>query len=438
LPLGVLLVGIGVVAALMATRPKAAKQSKPKAAPLVHVMAIEVGERTVTIEVQGTVMPARKLVLQPEVTGRVVWQSEDLVPGGLVRAGQPLVSINPRDYQLAVQQQRAEVASQKLALELEQAQREVARREWELFRVEQEAAADAGVDPDASALALREPHLRSAQVALAAAQSRLAQAQLQLSRTGLAAPFNAFVQAENVEIGQLVGPSAQLATLVGTDRAWVQVSVPMDELGYLTLPNEGQQGAAARVWLDAGGQRVERPGRVLRLLGDLDPAGRMARLLVEIDDPLGLDHHQSAGPRPPSAITSAGGDEPSSSERRAVPLLMGAYVHVELRGKALRQVAEIPERALRPGGRVFAVSPDNKLDIRQIQVMLRSGGTVVVRGPLRSGDRLVLTAVPAPVAGMDLRVTDGSPSSPEPASADPVAPPAPSAATSAAPEGASP
>ena len=42
-------------------------------------------------------------------------------------------------------------------------------------------------------------------------------------------------------------PSPQLATLIGTDAYWVQVSLPVDQLGFLELPSKGREGSSARV-----------------------------------------------------------------------------------------------------------------------------------------------------------------------------------------------
>jgi len=241
--------------------------------------------------------------------------------------------------------------------------------------------------------------VKTAQVAVGAAKSNIARAKLQLSKTTLVAPFNAFVQQENVDEGQLVGPASQLAVLVGTDAFWVQVSLPMDKLEYVALPQGDTPGSRAYVWVRTGRGRIERQGQVVRLLGDLDPVGRMARLLVAIDDPFQLD---GAAPDEPVAdLKGPAEDEPSQSK---LPLLLGSYVRVAIEGVELEQVAEIPRRALQPNQEVFVLGAGDKLEIRKIQVVWGAEHTVLVSGPLKTGERLIVSPLQAPVAGMLLRV----------------------------------
>ena len=92
-------------------------------------------------------------------------------------------------------------------------------------------------------------------------------------------------------------PTARNAlTIVGV---WVQVALPMDHLSAFDVPGfncERGEGSRARVWQDLGGQMLKRGGRVIRLLGDLDPVGRMARVLIEIRDPFGLEAKRAKKP----------------------------------------------------------------------------------------------------------------------------------------------
>jgi len=389
LVLSFVVVAVGGAVALVKARRKPTKAPESATLVAVEVTPIKVGRRALSMRLQGTVRAARKLVVMPEVGGRIVWHAPQLVVGGLVKKGQPLVRIDARDYQLAARQLAAQVATQKLALDVERARSKVAAREWELFKRDQKELSGStsnGGTTASPSLALREPHMKSAKVALRSAKSGLAKAKLALSRTVLTAPFNAFVQLENVEIGQLVGPQSQLAGLVGTDTFWVQISIPIDKLGYVQLPSAGKRGSAARVWMTAGRDRIEREGRVLRLLGDLDPVGRMARLLVEVRDPFGTANKQKTA---------------SSS---ALPLLLGSFVQVELEGELVDGVVELPRRALRPGDELFLIDEKDQLVIKKVEVLWGTQHTVLIRGALKSGERLVTSALAVPVAGMKLRV----------------------------------
>lgn len=399
-------VAVGMAAALVKTKPKPKKEAEAAVAPAVEIVSVAVGDKPVKLRLQGEVTAAQSLVLMPEVGGRVVWQDAQLVAGGFVSAGQPLVRIDPRDYSLAVQQQQAAVSSQSLQLQVEQGRRTIAEREWQLFKgVPPGGVASAA--PSGSALALREPHLKSAEVALESARSGLAKAQLQLTRTVITAPFNGFIQSENVEVGQLVSPQSQLATLVGTDSFWVRVSIPVDQLGFVTLPRGEQAGSSVTVWTDTGKGRIVRRGRVIRLLGDLEPSGRMARIIVELDDPFGRTH--SAGdssPQPTSGGETDGMRGPAESD---LPLLLGSFVHAEVDGDTLSGVAELPRRAMQSEGLVYVLGEDERLVVRKVEVIYGGEEKVLVRGELKEGDRAIVTPLAVPVVGMQLRLADRPP-----------------------------
>lgn len=399
----ILLAGVAFAVIMVKTKPTPQKSEEKVVAPLVEVAPITVGTKPIRMQLHGEVMPARSVVVMPEVGGRVMWQSPELVPGGMVQKGEPLVRLDARDYALAVQQQQAQLSSQKVNLQLEESRKTVAEREWDLFNKERR---DAGLPPleakegEDDRLALREPQRKSAEIAVKSADSSLARAQLQLAKTTITAPFNAFVRSESVDVGQLVSPGFQLATLVGTDAFWVQVSVPVDKLAYIDLPNGDQPGSKADIYMETGNGRVERRGEVVRLLGDLDPVGRLARILVEVRDPFGLE------PAEPGAKIESG-DE-TAPQQAELPLLLGSFVRAEIAGVELEGVAEIPRLALRENDRIFVLDAEDKLDIRTIDVVWGDDDQVVVKGKVKNGERLILTSLPAPVQGMKLRVDQGS------------------------------
>jgi RND family efflux transporter MFP subunit len=220
---------------------------------------------------------------------------------------------------------------------------------------------------------------------LEAAESTLEQAKLQLERTTVYAPFNAVAQEEFVDEGQLVNPQTQLATLIGTDRFWVQVSVPVDRLQWMAFSNAGKDEAfKVRVVQEVSADtRIELPGRLVRLLGDLDPVGRMARVLVEIEDPLGLKDKKNPD---------------------RLPLMLGAYVRVEIEGRRAEEVFRVPRTAIREGDQVWIANEEDRLEVRPVEVFWRSKDTVLIRNGLREGDRVIANSIPLPIPNMKLRV----------------------------------
>jgi RND family efflux transporter MFP subunit len=387
--------GVLVAMALVKTRPAAQRKAISVGTPRVEVMTAQRETRQTTITAMGTVVPAREVTLQPQVSGHIVEVSPTFMPGGRFAEGEVILKIDQRDYQIAVQQARAQVSQAQVELKTERGRGAVAKKEWDLL------GGEIRTTPEGKSLALRKPQLENAKAALESAQSFLAKATLDLERTVIRAPFNCFVREKNVDVGQFVTASAPLATLVGTDRFWVRVSVPVDKLAVVQAPGpevavsgeanpednaleESKTGSKVRVIQEGQGansRQVVRHGRVVRFLGDMDPRGRMARVLVSVEDPLGI------------AAEGAG----------AVPLLVDAYVRAEIEGPAIADVFPLPARALRDDGRVWTVNDENRLVFQNVEPVWETAEEVLVRG-LEAGDRVILSRIGTPVAGMELRV----------------------------------
>ncbi|MEM9187955.1 MAG: efflux RND transporter periplasmic adaptor subunit [Myxococcota bacterium] len=370
-------VGVGSCLALRATRPEAAREEQSILPTLVEVLRVESQSHELKVRASGTVVPSQSIALIPEVGGRIIWQSEELVPGGRFTEGQPILRIDPRDYQTALQQSGAELQRARLDEEIEAGRQVVAAREWELF-------GDTETDDASEARALRQPQLENAAVAVQAARSGVRRARVNLRRTTVRAPFDLYVREESADLGMLVGPTTRLGTLVGSDSFWVQVSVPVSNLERIDVPGfnaEAGHGSVARVWQETGAGRVERQGQVVRLFTDLDPVGLMARVLVEIPDPLGM-------------------------ESESLPLLLGSFVRVEIDVRSNEEMIEIPREALREDNRLFVMNADNQLSIRQAEVGWRRDQTVLVTSGVEAGERIVTSPLRTPVDGMALRVAE--------------------------------
>ncbi len=375
--LPVLVIGAGIIVAVIfyKTRPEVKRKKPRKTTTLVRLMSARRSNEQVVLRTMGLVIPSKRIILQPRVSGEIVSVVPDFVEGGTLDKGQLILQLDKRDYELAVEQRRSDVARAEHELKLEEGQQVIAKSEWD--------ATGEGTRSEANAdLILRKSYLKRARAALAAARSSLERARLDLGRTSIKAPFNAVVQSKHVDIGTQASQQTQLAALVGTDEYWVRVSVPVDRLGWITVPSvHGEKGSMARVVHAVGVEKpIERPGSVVRMLGELEPEGRMAGVLVSVKDPLGL---------------KGGGEAP--------PLLIGAYVRVEIAGRELRDVFAIPRSALRDGSSVWIMGDDDALEIRAVDVVWRGRDRLFIRNSLKDGDRIVLSNIAAPVAGIPLR-----------------------------------
>jgi len=361
--LAVLGAGIFTAVRFIQTRPKPPQRPPARIAPLVETLAVASGHETVVVQALGQVTAARQVQLRPEVAGIVREVSRDLMPGGLVKAGTPLLRLDSEDFRLAVAAAEAELASAQAALDLELGYQEVARHEWELLNKTGQALEKAD-------LALRKPQLAQARAKVRQAETARDQARLDLKRTTVSAPFTALVLEKNVDVGTRVALTDALGTLVDSGEYWVETSIPVDRLPWVFLPGNGRPGSVAHIRSPASG--AEGSGRILRLRGDLEEDGRMARVLVSLPGPL---------------TTSP------------TPILLGEYVHVRIEGRGLDGVIRLPRAALRENDTVWTVS-NATLDIRPVQVAWRDTDTVLVSGGLAAGDVVVTSELATPIQGM--------------------------------------
>jgi len=376
--LSIIFLALFLSVVLFLAKPKVVKVPSEPKVTLVNVLTAKLRDEKVTITTFGTVQEHRKVSLQPEVSGRVIEQSPNLVEGGIFHKGEMMLKIDPRDYQSVIEQEKAAVQRAEFDLKVEHGKQIIAKREWQLL------------DPSkfegdiSEELALRQPHLVEKQAALEAAQSRLAKAELDLERTTINAPFNAVVITESVDEGQVINPQTPIATLVATDEFRVKVNLPYQRLQWINIPTQqGAQGPKATIiqTLD-GTNKVQRQGYVVSLLGDVDSKGRMVRLLVAVDDPLGL--------KTPSEQNS--------------PLLLGSYVEVDIEGPTLSDVFVLPRKALRESSKVWIKNNANELEVRDVNVSFGFEDNVIIDSGLNDGDEVITSSIGVVIPGMKLKV----------------------------------
>jgi hypothetical protein len=165
--------------------------------------------------------------------------------------------------------------------------------------------------------------------------------------------------------------------------------MPVDRLKWIRIPGSNADAGAPATIHFRGHQR---PGRVVRLLGDLELQGRMARILVAVDDPLGL-----------------------SSNAEGPTLLIGEYVRVEIRGQRLSNVYRIPRHALRDNDSIWLVAADGTLQVRPVVTVWQDDRHVLIDDQVGPGNRLVVSDLATPVDGMPVEALEHeSPADPNP------------------------
>ncbi len=377
LTLIVIILTCGLVAGrlIIASKPKAERKQRPKMQTLVQVIQVTPKDIAIQVEAMGTVLPAREMELKPRVSGTVLQLNPGVIPGGLLKKGEVVATLDPQDYQIQVERSRSNLEKALMDLRLEEGNQAVAKREYELIQSYSASAKDAPKD-----LALRRPQLAKARANEAVARTELQQARLNLERTKLKAPFNAIILNKEVAPGSQVTPQTRVVTLAGTDVFWVRVSLPHSALAMIDLPTPRTPGPEA-TFTSLAGTTAEAPrkGTVIRLLSEVDPKGLMARLLIEVRNPMQQDNDR-------------------------LPLLLGSMVRAHISGKILPNCYQIPRKSIRADSTLLLATNDNTLTIRQVTVAWQDKDYVYITQGLKPDDMLITSSVPAPIVGMKLKI----------------------------------
>jgi RND family efflux transporter MFP subunit len=383
LPLLVVVAGVVGAWSMITSRQEPEKRPAEVRPPLVRVMEVQPAGVQLVVHAEGTVMPRTASDIVPEVAGRVIWISPNLIAGGFFEAGEELLKIDRREYELSVVRARAAIAQAKTRLATEEQEAAVARKEWESLG-----------EGEANDLTLRKPQIAEAQAALASAEAALAQAEYDLERTVLRAPYDGRVRSKQVDVGQFVSRGGAVASIYAVDVAEVRLPIADSELAFVDIPlayrgdesNRNRTGPRVTLSAEFGGKEYTWQGRIVRSEGEIDPRTQMITVVAQVDDPYGR------GGQP---------DRP--------PLAVGMFVKAEISGKSSGRVFVLPRAVVRPGDRVMVVDQENRLYFREVGVLRAEEDRVLIRSGLEAGERVVVSTMETAVNGMQVEVVTGEP-----------------------------
>jgi RND family efflux transporter MFP subunit len=340
---------------------------------LVDVVAVSRGNYTPTVVATGSVQAAKDITLSPQVGGEVVRISENFIPGSFVKKGEVLLQINPADYRNTLLLRRSDLELAKTNLSIEMGRQDVARKDFELVGQE--------MSEENKALVLREPQLQSAKANVEAAEAAVDQAQLNLQRATIRAPFDAHIISRNTNVGAQLAPGTEIGRLVGMDEYWVVANVPMGKVNWLTFSDEGSKtGSRVKIYSQNWSAGQHREGKLFRLVGALDAQTRLARVLVSVPDPL---------------VRSASMDT-------LPPLMIGAFVECHIEAREIPDVVRLSRDHLRQGGTVWVMEA-GKLQIRKVEITFQDADYAYIRDGLSDSERVVTTDLSTVVEGSELR-----------------------------------
>lgn len=320
--------------------------------PQVRVAQPSATTHQVSVNANGSISVRNYVDLTPQVSGRVETIAAALRVGGTFAAGEILLTLDKKDFELRLAQARAEVASARSSLLLQRAKSDAAVANYALLNPGKTA-------PPLVALT---PQIAQAQAQLAATLARAEVAQLELSRTRFSLPFAGKVTESDAEIGQLLNSGKSFGRVFAIDAAELVLPIPAKDLALLQ-PVEGRT-------VTFGTRGNTYSGQIERVSAELDAKSRFAEIFI----PVSL----------------------------AADLQPGTFVDAQILGPQLAGALQLPAEATQANGSLWFVQNDQLA--RHDPVILGSNkeGPIIKNFDYAQG--IVLGATPGGTIGQEVSV----------------------------------
>jgi RND family efflux transporter MFP subunit len=369
----VLLAAVAAAAGIIMSRPNPEQLTVSESSSAIRAMTVVKESIRLRIRSEGTVTPKTQTDLIPEIKGRVIWISPNLVVGGYFQKGDLLVSIDPADYQA-----RSGLAQAQLL----RAEAELEHKSFEHKRlqtlIQDNLVSQSNLENAARAHKIAKANVLESKI-------NLAQAERDLNRTKIAAPFEGMVRSEGVNIGQFVQQGAPIASIYASDAVEIRLPIVNSQLAYLD-PASLQRGeldpkTAPMIRLTAtyAGNPFVWEGQLARTEGEVDAQSRMITAVARVNQ------------------AAQSSDVP--------PLQVGLFVAAEIEGQYLENIVRLPRAALRPNSQVLIIDADNRLRFRNVHILRLENDFVIIDDGLENGEMVNLSPIQTVVDGMRVSLT---------------------------------
>lgn len=376
IPIGIML-GCILFAAMLLRSPTVVEEAAPEIIPVsVRVAEVRAESVQLNVESQGKVQASQVASISAPVAGPVEWISPAMEAGGFVSQGDTLLRLESSDY---------ETAKARSMAAMQQAQAEATFASNELSRLTELAQKRLASD------AQLQDSRRTADVnaaRLADAQASLRQAELDLDRATIRAPFDAVIQSRDVELGQYVNRAQTVAVLLGADEVEVRVPLAIRQLGFLDIPlgmrGELADERAPNVTLKGlyGGEEYSWAGKLVRTEAVIDPNSNTVQTIIRVRQP-------AAG------VTSA--------KTADIPLPIGLYVQAHIEGRLVDNLISLPRSVIRNNNQVLVVDAENKMYYRDVDIYRLEEDRVLISGGILPGEFICTSPIQAVVNGMSVQ-----------------------------------
>jgi len=331
--------------------------------PSVGVARAVSGSMPVVLDELGTVTPITTVTVLPQISGYLTQVA--FTEGQSVTAGQFLAQIDPRPYQIQLEQYEAALAKDNASL---------AQARSDLARYEKLAAQDS---ISAQQVTDQQFLVRQEEAAAKTDQANIDSAKLNLVYCHITSPISGRVGLRLVDIGNYVtsGSSTGLAVITSISPTTVIFSVSQADLApVLTRLGQGAQLTAAAYSSDDTTKLED--GTLSAVDSQIDTATGMVKLRADFPNADGA-------------------------------LFPNEFVNVHLLVNTLQNATLVPSQAVQtgaPGTYVYVVQPDDTVHAQPVTTGPTDGTNTVITKGVSPGDVVVTDGVDRLSDGMQVQV----------------------------------
>ncbi len=340
--------------------------------PILEVVVAQVDKKDVPLYADwiGTVDGFNNATIRPQVSGYLLEINYE--QGGLVEVGTPLFEIDPREFKAELDSAKGQLGESKA--KLTKTKTHVARYKP---LAKQGAISQQELDDAVQ-------NMLAAEASVLSAQARVEQAQLNYGWTKINSPIQGIAGISKAQIGDLVGPTSQLATVSQLNP--IKVNFPISESAYLDVVR--QFGGAT------GKGRLAEAGAILQLHladGSVWPA-RGTPFVVgrNVDEKTGTILIEGRFPNPNNVLRP------------------GQFARVRVDIGTQKNALLIPQSAVNDvQGQymVSVVSSDDVVEIRSVEVGETVGKNWIITKGLKADERVVVEGTQKVKTGMKVKPT---------------------------------